>query len=116
MISLLSYYKSSDLSPRLRRSLAILGKGKTALETFLKRDSVAVGDHLLGEWLVTFKDQSVSLSYLLSYHFIILLSSLALGKRLVTFKDQSISLSYLCPSISHGCHQYSELNAKLKFK
>ena len=75
MISLLSYYKSSDLSPRLRRSLAILGKGKTALETFLKRDSVAVGDHLLGEWLVTFKDQSVSLSYLLSYHFIIFLSS-----------------------------------------
>ena len=64
MASLLAHYKSSDLSPGLRRSLAILGKGKTALETFLKRDRVAVRDHLLGEWLVTFKDQSVSLSYL----------------------------------------------------
>ena len=64
MISLLSYYKSSDLSPRLRRSLAILGKGKTALETFLKRDRVAVGDHLLGKWLVTYRHQSVSKLYL----------------------------------------------------
>ena len=63
MASLLAYYKSSDLSPRLRRSLAILGKGKTALETFLEGDRVAVGDHFLGERLVTYKDQSVSLSY-----------------------------------------------------
>ena len=53
------YYKSSDLSPRLRRSLAILGKGKTALETFLKSDRVAVGDHFLGERLVTYEDHSV---------------------------------------------------------
>ena len=57
------YYKSSDLCPRLRRSLAILGEGKTALKTFLKSDRVAVGDHLLGERLVTYKHQSVSLSY-----------------------------------------------------
>ena len=64
MASLLAHYKSSDLSPRLRRSLAILCEGKTALETFLKSDRVAVRDHLLGKWLVTFKHQSVSLSLL----------------------------------------------------
>ena len=63
MASLWACYKSSDLSPRLRRSLAVLGEGKTALETFLKRDRVAVGDHFLGERLVTYKHQSVSLSY-----------------------------------------------------
>ena len=33
---------------------AVFSKGKTALQAFLQRDGVAVGDHLLGQRLVGF--------------------------------------------------------------